>query len=200
VSEVAGIGPQIGTPIGRAPIIPLLLIGFGAYFLWWSSHFWRDENVKWPSDPIKSALQGKGIPAHVEAASTKDLLAADISTASSEAQASAALAEAITAGAHSGAQPWTHGQLANLWRMAGGSQGTANNAACHAIQESSGESGATSANPDGGTNVGLWQLDTKGVGAGHSIDELKDPMTNAKLTVAATKNGADWSQWATPGC
>lgn len=95
---------------------------------------------------------------------------------------------------------WTHGGLMNLWIMAGGSQSSANNAACHAIQESSGNASVTSSNPDGGTNVGLWQLDTRGVGAGHTVAQLQDPMLNAQITVRATNDGQNWSQWATPGC
>ena len=95
---------------------------------------------------------------------------------------------------------WTHDGLMNLWRMAGGSQGSANNAACHAIQESSGNASVTSPNPDGGINVGLWQLDTKGVGAGYNVSQLQDPLTNARITVRATNDGQDWAEWATPGC
>lgn len=95
---------------------------------------------------------------------------------------------------------WTHDGLVKLWGQAGGSAATANNAACHGMQESSGRASVTSSNPDGGTNVGLWQLDTRGVGAGHTVAQLQDPLTNARLTVHATKNGRDWSSWATPGC
>src|SRR4029077_1678221 len=95
---------------------------------------------------------------------------------------------------------YSHAGLMKLWQQAGGSADSANNAACHAIQESSGNPKITSANPDGGTNVGLWQLDTRGVGAGHSIAQLQNPMVNAILTVQATGNGRNWSQWATPGC
>lgn len=92
-------------------------------------------------------------------------------------------------------------QLQQLWQQAGGSAATAVNAACHAMQESSGDPQATSPNPDGGTNVGLWQLDTPGgVGAGYTVDQLKDPLTNARITVMATRNGTDWTEWATPGC
>jgi hypothetical protein len=87
-----------------------------------------------------------------------------------------------------------------LWRQAGGSAAAANNAACHAMQESSGDPKVTSGNPDGGTNVGLWQLDTRGVGAGYTVAQLQNPMTNAHITVMATRNGTNWSQWATPGC
>src|SRR5271166_5297104 len=46
----------------------------------------------------------------------------------------------------------THAALMALWISVGGSTATANNAACHAIQESTGNPLATSANPDGGTN------------------------------------------------
>ena len=96
---------------------------------------------------------------------------------------------------------WTHAGLMKLWIANGGDPAQANNAACHAIQESSGNASVTSKNPDGGTNVGLWQLDTPGgVGAGHTIAELQNPNTNARITVQATRNGRDWSAWATPGC
>jgi hypothetical protein len=107
-------------------------------------------------------------------------------------------------GVQGGALPssgtYDHAQLMALWRQAGGSAATANNAACHAMQESSGHPEVTSANPDGGTNVGLWQLDTKGKGAGYSVQTLQNALNNARITVFATKNGTDWSAWATPGC
>jgi uncharacterized protein YcfJ len=91
-------------------------------------------------------------------------------------------------------------QLQSLWVQAGGSQGTKVNAACHAVEESSGNASVTSANPDGGENVGLWQLDTRGKGAGYSVAQLQDPLTNARVTVAATGDGTNWTAWATPGC
>lgn len=90
--------------------------------------------------------------------------------------------------------------LETLWVKAGGSQSSAANAVCHAEQESSGNATVTSSNPDGGTNVGLWQLDTKGVGAGYTVAQLSNPAVNAAITVKATRDGADWSSWATPGC
>jgi hypothetical protein len=91
-------------------------------------------------------------------------------------------------------------QLQALWVQAGGSQSGEVNAACHAEQESSGNQDATSSNPDGGENVGLWQLDTRGKGSGYSVAQLQDPLTNARVTVAATGDGTNWSAWATPGC
>jgi hypothetical protein len=107
-------------------------------------------------------------------------------------------------GAQSSALPssgtYNTAQLQALWLQAGGSAATKVNAACHAMQESSGNPQATSANPDGGTNVGLWQLDTKGVGAGYSVQALQNALNNARITVMATANGTNWSQWSTPGC
>lgn len=91
-------------------------------------------------------------------------------------------------------------QVQALWIRNGGDPGQARNAACHAMQESSGRTGVTSSNPDGGVNVGLWQLDTRGKGSGYTVAQLQDPDTNARVTIFGTSNGRDWSAWATPGC
>src|SRR6266851_633263 len=45
---------------GDAPVIPLILIGTGAYLAWFGVHYWR-RDVRWPSDPVKSVLQGHGL-------------------------------------------------------------------------------------------------------------------------------------------
>lgn len=93
---------------------------------------------------------------------------------------------------------YTYSQLEGLWINAGGSKASAPIAAAVAEAESSGNSDATSSNPDGGTNVGLWQLDTPGgVGAGYTVDQLKDPATNAKVAVKGSNSGASWGEWAT---
>lgn len=94
-------------------------------------------------------------------------------------------------------QTLTVSQLEALWIKAGGSKSTAAVAAAIAMAESSGRSAVTSSNPDGGTNVGPWQLDTKGVGAGHTVAQLQDPLTNAQIAVKGSKNGADWGPWET---
>lgn len=90
-----------------------------------------------------------------------------------------------------------YAQLEALWIEGGGSPAKAPIAAAIATAESSGNTDAESANPDGGTNVGPWQLDTKGVGAGHTVDELKDPLTNAQLAVKGSSDGTDWGAWET---
>lgn len=92
---------------------------------------------------------------------------------------------------------FTHAQLMKLWTASGGSSGKADLAAAIAQAESGGSATVTSSNPDGGTNVGLWQLDTKGKGAGHTVAQLQNPATNARLTVAGSSDGTDWSAWAT---
>jgi Lysozyme like domain len=94
------------------------------------------------------------------------------------------------------AQTFSMTQLVALWIKAGGPLSTAPAAVARAWSESTGRAAVTSANPDGGTNVGLWQLDTRGVGAGHSVAELQQPLTNAQITVRATHGGRDWAEWA----
>jgi hypothetical protein len=92
-------------------------------------------------------------------------------------------------------------QLEQLWTSSGGSSSKASVAACIAMHESSGDPKATSSNPDGGTNVGLWQLDTRGVGAGFSVAQLQNPQTNAQLAIMGSANGTNWADWSTaPDC
>lgn len=93
-------------------------------------------------------------------------------------------------------QTFSMTQLVALWIKAGGPLSTAPMAVARAWSESTGRAGVTSGNPDGGTNVGLWQLDTRGVGSGHSVAELQQPLTNAQITVKATNGGRDWGEWA----
>lgn len=93
---------------------------------------------------------------------------------------------------------YSYAQLMGLWIKAGGSKAKAPVAAAIAEAESGGCSSATSVNPDGGTNVGLWQLDTPGgVGSGYSTAQLRNGATNAKVAVKGSRNGADWGAWET---
>lgn len=91
----------------------------------------------------------------------------------------------------------TYAQLEGLWITNGGNKAVAPLAAAIAMAESSGRTDVTSANPDGGINVGLWQLDTRGKGAGHTVADLQNPATNAAVAVQGSKDGTDWSAWAT---
>lgn len=94
------------------------------------------------------------------------------------------------------------GSPASVWVQEGGNPAKASIAACIVSHESGGNAGATSANPDGGTNVGWYQLDTPGgKGAGYTVEQLKDPRLNTRVAIKASNNGNDWSAWATaPMC
>lgn len=94
-------------------------------------------------------------------------------------------------------QTLTIDQMYALARSVGFSVAGATKAAMVGEAESSGRTWITSPNPDGGTNVGIMQLDTRGVGAGHSVQQLQDPTTNMQLAFKDSKDGTDWGHWAT---
>ncbi len=102
-----------------------------------------------------------------------------------------------TAGGGAVLGQYSHAGLEQLWIANGGDPSKANTAAAIAQAESGGSASVTSSNPDGGVNVGLWQLDTRGKGAGFTVAELQDPNTNAQVAVMGSANGTDWSAWAT---
>ena len=152
------------------------------------------------ADTFQSLLKGT-TPASTEAINTQSA-ASDASIASAAAGTSATAGTSTTA-AGSASAPSVSGdystaQLEQLWESQGGDSDTAAFAAAVAMAESSGNAAVTSSNPDGGTNVGLWQLDTEGVGSGYTVAELQNPETNAKITVLATHNGTDWTEWGDP--
>lgn len=61
---------ELKTPVGDAPVLPLLLTGIGFYLMWFGVKYWRGSGAAvWPSYPIKSVLQGKGLPPNIPAAS-----------------------------------------------------------------------------------------------------------------------------------
>jgi len=181
----------VKTPAGDAPVVPILILSFGAYLTWFGVHYWRSDTA-WPSDPIKAALTGKPIPVPDRSAD-QAALASIVAGAGSTTTTGSAVGHSPGAGPT--AAVMTKEQIIALWTGNGGSAGTANVAAAVAMQESSGRTGVTSPNPDGGTNVGLWQLDTKGVGAGHTVEQLQDPATNARITIMGSANGTNWSHW-----
>jgi hypothetical protein len=173
-----------GSGLGGVPGTAVAAAAAGAVLVW--------SGVKGTSvtGTLRSLISGKAPPAGQSS---------PIGTPSAEPGITGAV-PGVQSSALPSAGTYDHAQLAALWIQGGGSAAAANNAACHALQESSGNPQATSANPDGGTNVGLWQLDTHGKGAGYSVTALQNALNNARITVMATRNGADWSAWATPGC
>lgn len=73
----------IGTPLGSAPLIPVMLIMVGGYLAWFGVHYWRTD-TKWPSDPVKSVITGKGVPAASKPPTVQAELAAALSSATPE--------------------------------------------------------------------------------------------------------------------
>lgn len=151
---------------------------------------------------LYAGITGKNIPQAVQSLiSGKGPVASKTAPITSTATTSAAPVTGQAAPQTGQTGIYSHAQLQVLWISNGGNPAAANNAACHAIQESSGNPRATSSNPDGGTNAGLWQLDTPGgKGAGYTVAQLQDPNTNARVAIMGSRNGTDWSAWATPGC
>jgi hypothetical protein len=196
----------VKTPAGDAPVLPVLIMSIGAYLAWFGVRYWRSDTA-WPSDPVKAVLTGKKLPTPDTSAQEAALSGVVKSAQDAQAAQSAALAGALAgagalglgvAGAGASASPGgtlSKSQIVSLWTANGGAASTANVAAAVAMQESSGRTGVTSHNPDGGTNVGLWQLDTKGVGAGHTVAQLQDANTNAQITIMHSANGTKWSAW-----
>ena len=112
----------------------------------------------------------------------------------------AAAAPAGTASIPAGSAAYNSSSaLQKLWTDNGGPASTAAFAAAVAMAESGGSATVTSRNPDGGTNVGIFQLDTPGgVGAGYTIAELQNPNLNTQITILATNGGTDWRDWGDP--
>lgn len=193
---------EVSTPMGPAPVIPVILIGAGFYLAWFGIHYFKSD-VKYPTDPIKAVLQGKPLP---KATGTPTDTQAEITSALTKQQQAlqantGTATPADTGTGQAGPAPPNSGNydvpsLEALWVSQGGSGQTSFEAANVAMAESGGRPAVTSSNPDGGTNVGLWQLDTRGVGAGYTVAQLSDPATNARITIMNTANGTTWHQWA----
>lgn len=79
-------GHRIRTPLGSAPVVPVIEILIGAYLAWFAIHYWRDQTTIWPTDPVKDALRGLGIPRPLRAPSA----ATEVGTAAAAAGTSPA--------------------------------------------------------------------------------------------------------------
>lgn len=58
-------------------ILPVIMMIAGGYLMWFAVHYWRGAGpAVWPSYPIKSVLQGHGIPPNTGAATAEAQLTA----------------------------------------------------------------------------------------------------------------------------
>jgi phage-related protein len=95
---------------------------------------------------------------------------------------------AMSLGMASGGQ-YSQGEIMDLWTGQHGASQRRLIASAVAMAESSGNAGATSANPAGGSNLGLWQIWSGNPGA------TLNPAGNARAAINLSKNGADWHLW-----
>lgn len=184
------------------PLIPTVIAVAGGYILWFSVHYWRDTQQIYPSDPVKRLLTGHGLP-------PRNTEKPDLTSANNVFAAGSDL-QNVTPGTDntsptlnpssgiSNEVQFDQQGIENLWTSLGGDPKQAGFAAGVANAESGYNAQVTSSNPDGGTNVGLYQLDTRGVGAGYTVAQLQDPVLNTQITIMATRNGTDWADWADP--
>lgn len=105
--------PAVRTPVGDAPVIPVAMLGIGAYLAWFGVHYWRSD-VKYPTDPVKAVLQGKGLPA-----------ATKTPTADEAAVLKAAREEAGIAAASPAGEPSGSGQAPGTTTAGGRGSGSA---------------------------------------------------------------------------
>jgi hypothetical protein len=209
--------PTVRTPLGNAPVIPLAIIGIGAYITWFGVHYWR-SSVKWPTDPIKAVLTGKGMPDPATGKTSEATVEADITASEAGAPANAAEQEntgqnqtsvSQVSGDTGKEQPGvstgttgiaTYGQIKDWWIAAGGPPGVAAIAAAITEPESGRDVTAVQAGePYATTGWGLWQI-TPGNSepqAGTDQQLLTGP-TNARAAVAKYEQaGNSFRPWTT---
>lgn len=182
------------------PVVPTAIAIAGGYILWFSVHYWRDTTQVYPSDPLKKLLTGKGLPARdtegSDVADAQAIFGPNLGMSSSGNTGTPAAGD--NPGSGFGTVQLSTAQVESLWTSNGGDPAQAEFASGVVTAESGGDPLSTSSNPDGGTNVGLYQLDTKGEGAGYTVEQLQDPTLNTQITILKTANGTNWSSWADP--
>jgi cell wall-associated NlpC family hydrolase len=78
--------PQVKTPVGSAPVLPLGLLIAGGYLAWFGVHYFGDRDQAsgrplMPSEPVKAVLQGKPAPARPATKTTAaDVLTTDLAS------------------------------------------------------------------------------------------------------------------------
>jgi peptidoglycan DL-endopeptidase CwlO len=77
-----------------APVLPLTMLGTGMYLAWFGVHYWRSD-VKWPTQPVKDVLTGKGLTdPGAKPATEASYITAEVSSASATESTNASLTPA----------------------------------------------------------------------------------------------------------
>lgn len=69
---------DIKTPIGNAPLVPVVMLATGLYLAWFGIHYWR-QDVTWPTTPVKNVLTGGSPPAQTKVTPHMAELTSDVS-------------------------------------------------------------------------------------------------------------------------
>jgi cell wall-associated NlpC family hydrolase len=75
---------SVKTPVGDAPVVPIIMLSAGIYLMWFAIHYWKKRRqgggVLWPTDPIKATLTGSQLQLAASTQTTQQAtLTADIS-------------------------------------------------------------------------------------------------------------------------
>jgi hypothetical protein len=213
-------GGKIGVNGAAAPVLPLLMVGIGGYLMWFGVKYWRDKTTIWPSDPVKSVLQGKGLPARSTSTTAAAVLtAAETSAAAAQATtAGSGAAAGATGGAAAGQQAsgsaqnmakmllgslgWNAAQLPpliSLWNGESGWNPKARNSSSGAfgIAQALGHGQAGTAAPDGtneyGAQYGLTVAQARQANAGSALQQIRWGMGYIKATYGTP--AAAYSAW-----
>ncbi len=100
----------INTPVGTAPVVPVMIMVFGGYLCWFGVHYWRSD-TPYPTDPLKAVLTGKEIPKPDRSAATAAVKGIEASAAA-----------AATASAGAGISNGVTGPAAGTQATGGGNQ------------------------------------------------------------------------------
>jgi colicin import membrane protein len=218
---MATAGPEVKAGPVNAPVIPVLLIALGGYLAWFGVHYWRQDE-RWPSDPIKAALQGKGLPASAPPPAVSASLSADISSTAAAEGGGPAAADA-GGSAYQGSLPagsaqntaklllakfgWAPAQMASLitlWTRESGWSPTARNPSSGAfgIAQALGHGTSCSAAPDGtneyGPDFGLTCAEAQQANAGSVRWQIEWGLAYIKATYGspaaalAHENAHNW--------
>jgi hypothetical protein len=208
-------GPLGDLKAPEAPvIIPMVMIGIGGYLAWFGVHYWRGQgDLVWPSTPIKSVLQGKGLPDNTPATTATATL-----TAYETSYAAAAASSSGGSGGISGSEPsgsaqnmaklllskygWGAGELApliTLWTNESGWNPKARNSSSGAfgIAQALGHGGAGTAAPDGtneyGAEYGLSAAQAQQANAGSALWQIRWGMGYIKAAYGSPSAAlSDW--------